>query len=70
MTKDEALAALEDGEKITHEFFTSNEFIQKGTVHDLMFEDGCECSFAEFWHYRSESWWDDNWSIFKEGART
>ena len=64
MTKEEAIAALNNGEKLTHKLFTANEFIiKKGD--NLEDELGFELDWDEFWAERTRSWWNKDWTIFK-----
>lgn len=58
MTRTEAKIALNEGYKVTHEYFTSEEYI----TPEHMFEDGYNVPI---------DWWDkeylkDGWSIYKE----
>ncbi len=63
MTKPEAIEALNRGEKITHKYFSDNEFafMKDGEIH---LEDGVVCSPEEFWKYRTEDFFDDGWDIY------
>ena len=65
MTWNEAKKRMRNGERITHRFFTDNEWmtIERGKI---LFEDGVTCSITEFRADR-ESWlWDEDYSIWKE----
>jgi len=70
MTRDEALQAMIDGEKVTHRFFSDDEFIfMKG--QNIFTEDGVNCgaSYQEFWvdkggRLGTEAWLSD-WEIFE-----
>jgi len=68
MDKAEALKALQHGKKLTHRWFTSEEWIESvdGRASTYRFEDGCICNDAEFWKFRSDESWDNGWSIFNE----
>ena len=65
-TKLWALNQLHNGKKITHTSFTSEEYLKAGSIRDIEFEDGCQCSFDEFWYYRKQDVWQDGWSIYNE----
>ncbi|MBM7070930.1 hypothetical protein JQC92_02590 [Shewanella sp. 202IG2-18] len=65
MTKDEAIKLMESGEKLTHESFTSNEWVKGLGNGMLQFEDGCLCPSGEFWFTRKDEWWLTGWSIFE-----
>lgn len=60
MTKDEALAAMQAGKKITHTYFTRSEFLH---IVDgrMISEDGVP--FDEEWLYRDrDPVWSNGWS--------
>ncbi len=65
MTQDEALTAIQHGEKVTHKYFTPNEYITKGTQGGIMFEDGIQTTWFEFFRLRKEDYWKDGWSIWQ-----
>lgn len=63
MTKNEALLAMNNGEKVTHQYFEDSEWMCKtGCLYE--FEDGIFCDVDEFWTFRDEAGWDKNWKIF------
>lgn len=67
MTKQEAIEAMKKGEKVTHRYFTSDEWVktnQDATLYIL--EDGVECSPLEFWMWRTDIAWNSDWEIFKQ----
>jgi len=68
MTRAEALQAMIDGHKVTHEYFTDDEFIyMKG--QNIWSEDGYNFGtvYAEFWQTKSDNpCFGDGWSIYKE----
>jgi len=65
MTKDDAKKAMGNGSKVTHRYFTPEEWImESGCLYE--FEDGCMCSFIEFWQHRTEDSWNDGWEIYKD----
>lgn len=65
MTKDEARVALEQGKKVTHRFFSPDEYcyIKDG---EIMTEDGYKCGWFtdEFWTSRDSANWQTDWSIY------
>ncbi len=68
MSKAEAQAAIERGEKVTHTYFTTDEFV---TVYEhdryyYLFEDGVKQRAKSFWEMRTQKGWDDGWSIYTE----
>jgi len=64
MTKAEALGAMSMGHRVTHDYFTSNEWKKLDGGH-YEFEDGCRCTPSEFWRWRDDLAWETGWSIFK-----
>ena len=63
MTKNEALKALEEGKKITHKYFSNDEYICKCDSEFYMCESGY-MPIGDFWNYRQSPDWDNDWSIF------
>ena len=66
MTKEEALQAMMDGEKITHRFFEIHEYLyMKG--QDIFTEEGYNMGnvWDEFWTMRNEKYWKTGWEIYK-----
>lgn len=67
MTKGEAILAMCEGKKVTHEHFSAEEWVksnQDGSIYIL--EDGVECSPAEFWRWRTDESYNTGWEIFKD----
>lgn len=68
MTKYEALEAMERGEKITHRYFTPEEWMTITTIEDrkvYLFEDGTIANMGHFWIGKGFEW-ENGYSIFKE----
>lgn len=65
MTKTEALKALQEGKKITHKYFGPGEWIVLIDNY-YEFEDGCQCPPDEFWSFREESQWLNNWKLYPQ----
>lgn len=66
LTKEEAIRAMREGKKVTHLFFTSEEWIKSNkTGTRYILEDGVECSPAEFWRWRTDEEYNNGWSIYK-----
>jgi hypothetical protein len=63
MDKEQAIAAMNDGKKVTHQYFTSNEWM---TMQDgkILLEDGVKCSPYEFWRWRTDECWNDGYSLY------
>ena len=70
MTRDEALLAMRDGEKVAHRFFTDDEYIYMED-HTIFTEEGYNMGniFGEFWKMRGDEpggeMWLEDWSIYK-----
>ena len=64
MTKTGAIIAMNLGHKVTHRFFSSNEWmtIENGKY---VFEDGNRCNYERFWENRIDHNWDFDWSIYE-----
>jgi len=62
-SKEEALKALSEGKRLTHDYFGFGEFIQQvgGFYCDEM---GYQLGIEEFWHYRRNAAFDHGWSIY------
>jgi hypothetical protein len=66
MTRQEALEAMLDGHKVTHQYFTPEEWATMNDKGMVVLEDGVVCSAAEFWRNRSNDCFDKGWSYFPE----
>ncbi len=62
MTKYEAIQALRKGEKITHRYFSSDEFIY---MKDGTLRDENDYNMSEFWQLRSATEWNDGYEIYQ-----
>lgn len=62
MNKEDAYELMLEGKKITHKFFTSNEFlyIEDGTIKDELGYD-----FMIRWELRDDKIWQKDWSEYK-----
>lgn len=62
MTKEEANTAMLQGKKITHIYFSDNEFIylKNGQIHD---ENDYNIDI-EFWIWRADIAWDNDWYLY------
>jgi len=71
MTATEALLALYEGRKVTHRFFTDEEYIYMKN-HDIYTEEGYNMGtvFDDFWQRRGgpggDDSWAKDWSIYEE----
>ena len=64
MNKSEAVQAMKEGKKLTHRWFSNEEWI---TDKDgaFEFEDGCRCGYEEFFEDRDSGSWQTGWSLYK-----
>ena len=65
MTKQEAIQAMRKGKKVTHRYFSPNEWMTIESGNIITLEDDCSCFIDEFFRYRSGSSWDDGYELFK-----
>ncbi len=65
MTKEEALKAMQEGKKVAHRFFTSDEWmtIDNG---EILLEDGVRCDIEEFFHFRSDNLWENGYELYNK----
>jgi len=61
----EAKQALLAGKVLTHEYFSSGEWV-KQEEDEYVMEDGVRCSPKEFWAYRNQEHFNRGWKIFNE----
>ena len=62
MTRQEAYEVMKNGEKITHQYFSSNEFYEmKGS--QIIAEDGVKHT-SIFWSEAQNNWRKDGWRIY------
>lgn len=62
MTKEAAIQAMDEGLKVTHRFFSPDEFIYKknGEIHD---EKNINMD-SKFWELRSGYNWLNDWELY------
>ncbi len=63
MTKTEAILALKEGKRLTHEHFTQEEWVKMGNEGQMILEDGVEITPDEFWRWRQNESWNTGWEI-------
>ena len=64
MTKQEAIEAMKSGAKVTHRFFTPEEWIAMEGKFTIITEEGYAISTTEFWKYRQSAEFQTDWSIW------
>lgn len=67
MTKEQAFQAMIDGEKITHKYFMSNEYLYM-IAQNIYTEDDYNTGTVNchFWKSKSGGVWENDWSIYAE----
>lgn len=62
MNKKEAIQAMQEGKKITHKYFTPEEWMtmRKGMI---VLEDRVVCTPEEFWKWRTAIGWDYGYKL-------
>lgn len=64
MTLSEAQEALSMGCKISHHYFSPDEFITTDSLKRLIDENGTILNWHFFWQLRQNKHWQDGWKIF------
>lgn len=64
MTKEEAIQAMQEGKKVTHQYFSDNEWMTM-EGNRIVLEDGVSCWSHEFWADRNGLGWSDGYSLFE-----
>lgn len=62
MTKEEAIDKMKKGIKVTHRYFSKNEWMTMDNGK-IVLEDGFRCSTHEFWRWRTDESWNDGYSL-------
>lgn len=65
MTKQEAIGHMKEGRKVTHRFFTNDEWM-KMEGNKIVLEDGVTCDPEEFWRWRMHEAWNDGYSLYTD----
>lgn len=63
-TKDQAYKLMQNGHKVTHRYFGSDEYIYIDEQNRMYAEDGCR--FERGWEMRTEDFWKDGWAVYKK----
>jgi hypothetical protein len=63
LTRDQALAMMRAGYKVTHRYFCSDEYLymEHGIIHS---EEGYD--FTEGWRERTGGVWDNGWGVYNK----
>ena len=64
LKRSEAISALEEGKRLKHNSFTTEEWVQQhSSGKGYVFEDGCRCTTYEFWSHRRDEGFDEGWFV-------
>lgn len=65
MNREEAKLMMQEGHKVTHRYFSDDEYIK---LNDQLLEDemGYLHDYNEFMSSRTEECWDSDWRIYNE----
>lgn len=64
MTKAEALKSMGEGNRVTHRYFSSHEWMTLEGKFTLLFEDGNRTTVQQFYADRNLPGWEDGYSLF------
>lgn len=70
MTKQEAIEAMKNGAKVTHRYFSEDEYIKFSEDGRIETEEGYLCAPSLFWIDRRGEAWQDGWSIYGESEKS
>lgn len=65
MNKYEAIKMMEQGRKMTHVYFSPDEWVTMDNGL-MLFEDGCKTTPRLFWMDRTGERWETGWNVFNE----
>jgi len=66
MTRYEAAQALKAGKKLSHTYFSPDEWVKGNGDGKYILEDDVVCTAAEFWKWRQQEFFNDGWKLFEE----
>lgn len=65
MTKGEAIEAIQSGKRVAHNSFAQSEFMEKGDLGRVKFEDGSQVTLWEFFRFRCGIEWQTGWFVYE-----
>lgn len=69
LTKAQAIEEMKKGHKVTHRFFSDDEWVtMQGNI--IRMEQGQGCWASQFWKDRDGAEWEYNWELWEESAPT
>ncbi len=67
MTKNEAIEAMKQGQKVTHEFFDELEWVTSNPSGEMYtLEDRVSLPATHFWADRNNQYWENGWKLFEQ----
>jgi hypothetical protein len=63
LTKQEAIKLMQEGKRITHRYFSADEWMTMNNKGYILLEDGVQCSLSEFFRWRTDETWNDGYSL-------
>lgn len=66
MNKEQAIAAMRKGKKVTHKLFMDYEYIYMDKDDNVVSEDGVVRPSDEFWRWRYDKSWEKGYSLFED----
>ncbi len=64
LSKSEAIQAMREGKKVTHRYFSNDEWVTLTATGLYLFEDGVVCPSLLFWQDRQGEYWETDWSLY------
>lgn len=64
MTKDEAIAAMRKGKKVTHKYFSRDEWVSMDGS-EIVTEEGYHVTMELFWDCRNQPYWNTGWKLWE-----
>lgn len=69
LTKEQAIEAMQEGKKVTHQYFSPDEWVTLTSDGLFQFEDKVVCTPEMFWQDRSGNNWETGWSLFNPSTQ-
>jgi hypothetical protein len=66
MNKQDAILAMQMGNKVTHQYFTSDEWMTMDGIGRIVFEDKVSMPLHEFFNDRQGAGWEGGYTLFND----
>ncbi len=70
MKKTEAMVLMKKGIKMSHRSFTDDEWVTYINNFMMLTEEGYFHEENEFWRWRTDEAWDEDWNIWEDSRMT